>query len=272
MSGLLVLFAFLALALLILVPAVARAGHLPKTASASTVERYQPIYKIGIGRVHGMNPTRPIRMVIAFLSVLLISPIATSAVSAETVRAVESLSNVELKQLPPSTKIQFLGKTTTLGALREAHAARQVRFARASALGVSARRILKTRNTSTIAMPASALAPYAKDYQDFCSASKATACLYIPDGRHMITLKTTGDTISTSHNMAFDVDPLITDKSVCASQGGKLGAPSFFKNPWRDHGCYYAYPLSYSRNFITNAPSAKIKMTDSLYFSARYDP
>jgi hypothetical protein len=52
MSGVLVLFAFLTLALLILVPTAARAGQLPKAPSASMVERYQPIY-VKYGSISG---------------------------------------------------------------------------------------------------------------------------------------------------------------------------------------------------------------------------
>ena len=100
-----------------------------------------------------------------------------------------------------------------------------------------------------IAMPQSVLQRFAKDYQDFCTAAQATACLYFP------VIGTWEQSNSASNTQLGAptqdiVDPLVTDANVCREGGGSE----------QQDGCHYTYPMIETTNF---APSASTPFVEN---------
>jgi|GEM_PF-1689217 len=94
------------------------------------------------------------------------------------------------------------------------------------------------------------LTPIPKDYMDFCTAAKATACIYIPANTSLTAYQ--GDP-NAPNTHAMDEDLLITDPDVCKYDGGLLWGAE----------CLFYYPLVHIVNF---------KPTGSVSTSAACDP
>lgn len=93
-----------------------------------------------------------------------------------------------------------------------------------------------------ILMTNSMLHNYAKDYQDFCTAARATVCLYFPE-IFSWEPNSANPTFENSGESSSDIiDPLITDAQICKAENGKMAR----------EGCHYAYPLKQSQSFTPN--------------------
>ncbi len=104
-----------------------------------------------------------------------------------------------------------------------------------------------------ILMEEKEIVEFAKDYQDFCRAAKATACVYLPkigSWETDITVKTG----FAQDNLRAIQDPLVTDEKVCKEGGGTM-----FKN---SKGCIYFYPVRQTTNF---SPSQAPKMQNAVH-------
>ncbi len=97
------------------------------------------------------------------------------------------------------------------------------------------------------------LLEYAKDYQDFCKAAKATACIYLPKIGSWETDITVKNSLGPGNLRAIQ-DPLVTDEKICKEGGGSL-----FK---KSQGCIYFYPVSQTTNF---SPSLAPKLQNAIH-------
>jgi hypothetical protein len=77
-----------------------------------------------------------------------------------------------------------------------------------------------------IPLPKSTLTKFSKDYQDFCKAANATACIYLPVVEAWEVVQ-----IGNTNTLTY-VDWMITDSKQCKSEGGTMGKS----------GCEYKYP------------------------------
>ncbi|MBV8082535.1 MAG: hypothetical protein JOY86_06085 [Candidatus Eremiobacteraeota bacterium] len=84
-----------------------------------------------------------------------------------------------------------------------------------------------------------ALARYPKDYQNFCAAAHATACIYLPSGVGWQNWQ--GGFQDPVTNYVYDY--LVVDPKVCQSEGGTMDQGS----------CRYQYPAASLANFTTGA-------------------
>jgi hypothetical protein len=179
---------------------------------------------------------------------------------AEGVRPFSSLSAQERAQLRPGTKVTVGKRVTTLGTLRREHKLRLARFAGASSLGKSAGASVKNKRylvsaatkpkfqNLAVVEPASKYQSAPRDMKDFCNAAQATVCLYYPASTELVV----------AFGGPADIDPFITDKSVCAAEGGVISA----------YGCKYTYPLEYTAQFDpgTGPPFAYKSNCDKKYW------
>jgi hypothetical protein len=85
--------------------------------------------------------------------------------------------------------------------------------------------------------------PLAKDYSDFCTAAKASVCVYVPPNTF---LRNSGAGLETQ--VMMDLDPLIIDDKTCLYDGGvpSTGIPSA--------GCKFYYPFKSLANFLPTGP------------------
>lgn len=162
----------------------------------------------------------------------------------------QSLSADQRLHLPDSTKVRVGNYVTTLGQLRLEHRSRMLHIQNAKLAGGTA--ALGLQNVKPIHFSPSAVNPVvlnpnmfkpggqvieppstysqtALDMQNFCNAAQATVCLYYP----------ASTTFCQCGGWASDIDPYITDASVCASQGGLL----------LQSGCQYNYNTWYKAQF-----------------------
>ncbi len=209
-----------------------------------------------------MSTNRISRSVLGALSSVAIvtSLISPAARAAEPVR-LDAVDAAKLQTLPDSTAVQFGERTILLGTLRAEHQARLQRFSHAASLGmkykVPAGGGGTTQNptpkptgklgilvpiflTGMVAVkPIKNLTvsgPLPKDYVDFCDATGATACLYLPPSTTMFVHLSTFE----------DRDPLIIDPGVCAADGGSLQSPAI----GLPKSCVFAYPRRFLGNFV----------------------
>jgi hypothetical protein len=96
-----------------------------------------------------------------------------------------------------------------------------------------------------IPIPQAILKSYAKDYQDFCNAARATTCIYLPIVPSWAGPTSISNTQLGSPTQSI-VDPLVTDSTVCAEGGGSIGPD----------GCSYTYPMVETTDFAPNASPA----------------
>jgi hypothetical protein len=93
--------------------------------------------------------------------------------------------------------------------------------------------------------------PLPKDWLDFCHATSASTCIYLPaNTTFIIGSDWGGDPV-----WAGDGDPLITDKNLCAYDGGYFDEKGL--------ACSFTYPVSYHGDF---------KPTGALSTTASCDP
>jgi len=92
--------------------------------------------------------------------------------------------------------------------------------------------------SAIIPIPKSTLQTYAKDYQDFCTAAQATACIYEPVVESW-QIASSSNPVNNVYTLLTIVDPLITDPTVCQSEGGSVG----------QSGCVYKYPYVETTDF-----------------------
>jgi hypothetical protein len=182
-----------------------------------------------------------------------------AAPAAAGVRTIETLSAAERASLPDATQVVVLKRMVTLGQLRAEHAARLARFASAPKLGLQGGRALRvaptalaagsaTTTTTTTLVPGKSDPLGAADYQSFCQAANATACLFIPPIAQPTDSGGLAGLPPKYYNdlrLIIDVDPLITDPSACASGGGFL----------LNSGCAYPYPTAAQGAFAPGQPS-----------------
>jgi hypothetical protein len=217
---------------------------------------------------------------------LLLTPGAGAPAQAgETTAA--SMSTLSLDQrmhLPDSTRITVgKGTITTLGMLRGFHAARLRSFAQAATLGKNAALTSSRQNPTRLGpsqtvrgtLPGSAmqvtlpipespatLQKYAKDYQDFCTAANATACIYLPAG-----LGYPSGTLISQDNTVVAPDYLITDPTVCAAGGGKISYPGLVDQKV----CVYTYPLKVVTQFVPSSSNPHVSHCPSTDWTVLVD-
>lgn len=176
---------------------------------------------------------------------------------------------------PPGLVVQVGPRTTTLGALRAAHRAREAALMRAPTLGGLAHghnvalsnglhRVAGASNPGTLQVapqpfvePASQYATAPADMRAFCDAAKASACLYIPPGQEVTIMS---DYIS-------DWDGMVT-QAQCAQEGGS------WSGMWDSYFCAFAYPSNVTTHFT---PASDFKLTqsascDTSMFAYKVDP
>jgi hypothetical protein len=88
-------------------------------------------------------------------------------------------------------------------------------------------------------LPGPGIAPVPKDWQDFCHAASATACIYLP-ANASFTLPVVVGGYAGKVVETEDVDPLIMDQSVCNYDGGFLDGTD---------GCVFWYFPAYYGDF-----------------------
>lgn len=176
------------------------------------------------------------------VAVLAMAPIAAAAdaPSKAAPMRIERLTSAKLTSLPGSTVLVLQnGRKVSLQTLRAEHTARLARFANAKLLALRVRGKLKNTPGPHYVMVPMKLDPHgAADYQAFCGTVVASGCLYFPGPAGYFSRISGQDP-----NLLFDYDPLITDPSVCRSQGGIIltsNSPA---------GCAYGYPYTYSSQF-----------------------
>jgi hypothetical protein len=188
---------------------------------------------------------------------------------APTARSVESLSAAERASLPNATLVTIskTGRTVSLGVLRSEHKLRLQRFANAAMLGKRASLLLahgggapnigskfekkkkrvssgtlvpmnfSLQNFSAPGMGPFPPGPFPADFLAFCKAAAVTACLYLPSGFKMVY----------QGAYVWDMDDLITDQTMCTSEGGRP----------EGGGCAYYYPTEYNLEFNPGPPTAQ---------------
>jgi hypothetical protein len=170
-----------------------------------------------------------------------------------------------LTNAPDATVVHLGSLTTTLGALRAAHRAREAALAQADSLGSAAHGKLSsvggpsivgigasrvplgvsaTAAPQPVIEPASQYASAPADMKAFCSAAAASACLYLPSAQEVVLIG----------NSVIEADPLVT-KPQCAQEGGTWDTQ--FAG-W----CTYQYPSSVLVHFT---PAANYKLTKSAH-------
>ena len=205
---------------------------------------------------------------------LVLTPWAAAPAQAAEKAAAMSMSALSLDQrmhLPDSTRITVgKGTITTLGMLRGFHAARLRSSAQAATLGKNAAMTLSRQQSGRLGpnqtahgtLPGSAmqvtlpiaespatLQKYAKDYQDFCTAASATACVYLPAG-----LGYPSGTLISQDNTVVAPDYLITDPTVCAAGGGTISYPGLVDQKV----CVYTYPLKVVTQFVPSSSNPHV--------------
>jgi hypothetical protein len=156
-------------------------------------------------------------------------------------RQIEELSPVQRTSLPDGTTVKLPhGRVVTLGVLRLEHRKRLARFAR---LASSRPRIVSKQPARGALVAMKPITNGPVDYKAFCNAAHASGCLWFPPSTYLGASGVAWGTVA-SRNAWVDVDPLITDASLCASEGG---SESFY-------GCLYYYPASDKANFNPGPP------------------
>jgi hypothetical protein len=193
------------------------------------------------------------------------SGIASRALGATADVPFEKLSlDDRLKNAPDSTVVHLGARTTTLGAMRAAHAAREAGLSQAGALGLAAQGKMTTVvgvTTVTVGAaqavnvggtpppkpvvePQSDYASTPADMKAFCKAAAASACLYLPPDQQFFPYG----------GIAYETDGLVTS-SQCTQEGGTWdsGYGGF---------CQYNYPASVVVHFT---PAPNYKFTQSAH-------
>ncbi|MBV8170711.1 MAG: hypothetical protein JO219_02140 [Candidatus Eremiobacteraeota bacterium] len=181
--------------------------------------------------------------------------------------AITSLSKQQREQLPASTKVSVGKYVVTLGALRNEHLQRATNISMAAGLGTSALKLLNAGpvykevgnlhlsasnliallQQTPVVEPPGTYSQTALDMQKFCNAAQATVCLYYPPST----------TLFQGGGWAENIDPYITDKSVCNSQGGML----------LQSGCQYNYNTWYEAQFNPGSGFASKVDCNSTYWT-----
>jgi hypothetical protein len=193
---------------------------------------------------------------LALVSAVLFLITASSSVRAVvpippgSVPSFASLTSQQRTQLPDDTKVSVGKYIVTLGVLRAQHRSRTMHITTAAtagsaaslavngskALHLSVRPAVFSSNVlgNPVIEPAASYSQTALDMQKFCNAAQATVCLYYP----------ASTTLQSYNGMALDLDPYITDASVCASQGGSEGSFG-----WGSEFCQFNYNTWYNAQF-----------------------
>jgi len=200
--------------------------------------------------------SRIVRSVGCTALTLLLAATTCPTFGAPTARAVESLSAAERTSLPDATLVTIskTGRRVSLGVLRSEHKRRLQRFANASMLGKRAGSKFEKKkkgvspgtlvpmnfslqNFSAPGMGPFPPGPFPADFLAFCKAAAVTACLYLPSGFKMFY----------QGAYVWDMDDLITDQTMCTSEGGRP----------EGGGCAYYYPTEYNLEFNPGPPTAQ---------------
>jgi hypothetical protein len=185
----------------------------------------------------------------AVVSVALLS--ADRSFGADPVRPIHLIPAAERLRLPDTTKVTLAsGRTATLGALRLEHTARMARIAKvppraqpdAGALTPAGIKLSLAR--IPFQAPKHGSSPLPKDYLEFCAASQATACAFLP-GSTTYDFEDPSSPTNTSWFIAED--PLIHDEKVCAYGGGVY-------SPSPADTCRFYYPWIHVVNFLPTGP------------------
>jgi len=231
--------------------------------------------------VRAMNSSRiPSRFLAAGVAVLIAG--SAAALAATAVPFAKLSPADRLTNAPDSTVVTLGPRTVTLGQLRASHRAREASLLRAGSLGSAMHGRLTSTvrsglspgiqggTTTTVqggggthtlvnrpggAINPGSLAPQAfvepssqyasspADMKAFCSAARASACLYLPPGQEVT---------AQSYGVA-DWDGLVT-QSQCAQEGGSWGSI------WNGSFCAFNYPASVTVHFT---PAANFKLTQT---------
>jgi hypothetical protein len=192
---------------------------------------------------------------LALISAVLFLITASSSVRAVvpipagSIPSFASLTAQQRMQLPDDTKVSIGKYVVTLGALRAQHRARTMNITTAATEGSAASLALNGSKALHLSVrpavfsptvlgnpviePAASYSQTALDMQKFCNAAQATVCLYYPASTQL----------QNWQGRALDLDPYITDASVCASQGGSEGQ----MDGWPT--CQFNYNTWYSAQF-----------------------
>ena len=200
--------------------------------------------------------SRIVRSVGCTALTLLLAATTCPTFGAPTARAVESQSAAERTSLPDATLVTIskTGRRVSLGVLRSEHKRRLQRFANAAMLGKRASSKFEKKkkgvspgtlvpmnfslqNFSAPGMGPFPPGPFPADFLAFCKAAAVTACLYLPSGLKMLY----------EGAYVWDMDDLITDQTMCTSEGGRP----------EGGGCVYYYPTEYNLEFNPGPPTAQ---------------
>jgi hypothetical protein len=186
----------------------------------------------------------------AALAIVLLAPLAASAAGSPL--KIESVSPSDRSALPADTEVIVAGRTVTLGALRDQHAALLHSFSAAATLGrqaASSHPVTLGVQMKVVPLNDPFYARYSADYRAFCGAAQLTICAYLPAATTVTYLAHNGEIIDDFFNI---IDPLITDATLCQSQGG---------TPNGNSGCRFMYPAKFHEQFNPGAPGAMAQNT-----------
>jgi hypothetical protein len=199
----------------------------------------------------------------AALAIVLLAPLAASAAGSPL--KIESVSPSDRSALPADTEVIVAGRTVTLGALRDQHAALLHSFSAAATLGrqaASSHPVTLGVQMKVVPLNDPFYARYSADYRAFCGAAQLTICAYLPAATTVTYLAHNGEIIDDFFNI---IDPLITDATLCQSQGG---------TPNGNSGCRFMYPAKFHEQFNPGAPGAMAQSTRCTagWFTPTVDP
>ncbi len=100
---------------------------------------------------------------------------------------------------------------------------------------------------SIIPIPQATLQKYAKDYQDFCTAAQATACVYLPQIQSW-QMASSSNIVGNYYTLLSVVDPLVTDTGLCQSENGTMG----------QSGCIYTYPYVETTDYTPSSTNTYV--------------
>ncbi len=162
--------------------------------------------------------------------------------------SIAQLTPIQRANLPAATRVRFKsGRVAILGALRQDHRKRMARFARFARLRSSAVSP-RSAHGRFIAMKPVTQGPV--DFRAFCNAAHGSGCLWFPpapgpDEFGAVGLYTTAGPLGIWTDAWVDIDSLITDAKVCASEGGYESS----------EGCVFAYPAVFKSSFNPGLPA-----------------
>ena len=219
------------------------------------------------------------RLLVVYVGVVALAAwvVAGRALGASDVPFEKMSMADRLNNAPDATVVHLGPVTTTLGAARAAHRAREASLSQAAGLGLAAQGKLTTvlagaaltvggAKTTTVGgtpTPKPTLKPsvespsdYASvpaDMKAFCKAAAASACAYLPPNQQLW--------FSSGRGVLIDYDGLVT-QSQCTQEGGTW-------IPGSAPYCTYNYPVWVIVHFT---PAANYQFTQSAHCANMFTP